>query len=229
MRTKASKLTANTPIEDPDPKKTAADSKGATRVVDNDALAMEISQYAAEWISAMMEKFQQPLWTILQLDWSATRSESHTSEGEDNTATVESRWKCLETKVCTQAERSVNMEGRSCQDNILIFNLKENIAVSQWHFLRNGCLHCWAWSPSTALLKLSKHTDPSASRTPAPGGGHQAAYPEGQDEDLGHYSVLQPRGEKVTLFTHQRMRLPTWTIWAELEVMEVKMHVSFSL
>ncbi|CAK6981891.1 unnamed protein product [Scomber scombrus] len=68
--------------EEPEPNQTAAASEDAnvTPAVDNEALAMEISQYAAERISTMMEK----------------------------------------------TERSIDIEGRSRRDNILIFNLKEN-------------------------------------------------------------------------------------------------------
>lgn len=132
--TKASKAMANTPVEDPDPKKTTAASKDALRAVDNEALAMEISQYVAEKISALMEKRFEDLSATLdnittRLESNAksiTEVESRVSEGEDNMATMESKLKSLETKVRILAEKSLDIEGRSRRENILIFNLKEN-------------------------------------------------------------------------------------------------------
>lgn len=74
--TKTSKAAANTPAEEPEPKKAVAVSKDATHAVGNEALAMEISQHVTEKISAMMEKKFRDL--SATLDNITTRLESNT-------------------------------------------------------------------------------------------------------------------------------------------------------
>ncbi|CAK6957927.1 unnamed protein product [Scomber scombrus] len=122
--------------EEPEPNQTAAASEDAnvTPAVDNEALAMEISQYVAERISTMMEKKFGDLSATLEniatrLESNTkriTEAESRVSDVEDNMSAMESRLKGLETKVRALTDRSIDIEGRSRRDNILIFNLKEN-------------------------------------------------------------------------------------------------------
>lgn len=127
--------------EDPEPTPTEAASEEAkaTSAVDNAALALEISQHVAEKISAMMDKKFGDLST--KLDNITTRLESNTkriteaesrvSDVEDSVSAMEFRLKELETQVCTLTERSIDMEGRSRRDNILILNLKEEAEGDQ--------------------------------------------------------------------------------------------------
>ena len=101
--------------EEPEPNQTVAASEEATPAVDNESLAMEISQHVAERLSTMIEKkfgdlsaTLEKITTRLESNTkSITEAESCVSEVEDNMSAMESRLKGLETKVCALTERSI--------------------------------------------------------------------------------------------------------------------------
>ncbi|KAK5873706.1 hypothetical protein PBY51_018722 [Eleginops maclovinus] len=133
--TKTSKLAVNKSAEEPVAKPTVPASMDATPPgVDTEALAMEISEYVAEKITTMMDKRFGDLSATLdnittRLEFNTkriTEAESRVSEAEDNMSAMESRLKGLETRVCSLTERSIDIEGRSRRDNLLIYNLTEN-------------------------------------------------------------------------------------------------------
>ncbi len=106
--------------------------------VDADTLATNISQNVIEKISTMMDKKFEELSTTLNnittLESNMkriTETESRISVAEDTAAALESRLADLESKVYVLTEMSIDKEGHSHRDNIVIYNLKETAEGQQ--------------------------------------------------------------------------------------------------
>lgn len=100
--------------------------------IGTDTLAADISQNVIEKISTLMDRKFEVLSTTLNSIAAKsnteriTEAEHRISAAEDSMSVVTPGLDELEAKMRVLTDKCADMEGRSCRDNILIYNLQED-------------------------------------------------------------------------------------------------------
>ncbi|KAK5858846.1 hypothetical protein PBY51_002959 [Eleginops maclovinus] len=165
--TKTSKLAVNKSAEEPVAKPTVPASMDAEKIT-----TMMDKRFGD--LSATLDNITTRLESNTKR---ITEAESCVSEAEDNMSAMESRLKGLETRVCALTERSIDIEGRSRRDNILIYNLTDNAEG------RQPVTFFEKWLPTLLNLDTKRgiiKIDPGPAKAqPVSRSDYQAAQPEG--------------------------------------------------